>query len=148
MKTLIVVLILAAFLQATILPISLVLIILICRAYIRRDKTNLFLAFSFGMLTSHLSIRPIGFDSITFLLTVLITQLLARTRLSQHPLWIVPISFIMLSLNFVVLSLISGSSIQLFPKALVETALSLPIFYSLRIWEERFIVRKEIKLRV
>jgi len=35
-----------------------------------------------------------------------------------------------------------------FPKIFLESLLSLPIFYLLRLWEERFTVRKEIKLKV
>ncbi|MBI2020789.1 rod shape-determining protein MreD [Candidatus Daviesbacteria bacterium] len=148
MKTLIIILNIAAFLQTTILPLNLVAIILICRSYIRSDRTNLFLAFFFGLLTSHLSLRPLGFDSLIYLLIILIVQLVATSRLSQHPFWILPISFSALFLNLIAFQLVSHQSIQLFPQILIETVLSIPIFYVIKIWEERFIVRKDIKLRI
>lgn len=148
MKTLIVILIISSLLQSTILPINIVLIILICRSYIRDDKTNLILAFTFGFLVSFLSLKTLGFYSLLYLVIVQLTQILSKTRLTGNPLWILPVSFIMLTINNVASSLISNQSIHLMPQVLIETALSLPIFYFIKLWEERFIVRKEIKLKI
>lgn len=139
MKTLIIVLIIAAFLQTTILPIDLVLLILICRAYIVRERANLYLAFAFGLTVAFLSLANLGFASLIYLGIVQATQILSKTRLAGHPLLIVPISLVFLSIN---LFLDSSSNV------ILGSLLSLPIFYSLRLWEERFVVKREIKLRV
>lgn len=148
MKTLIIVLILISFLQATIMPIELVLLILICRSYIKEDKANLYLAFAFGLLTSHLTLTPLGLNSLIFLILVQITQVLSKTRLAGNSLLIIPLTLILLSVNQLVTSLIIQQTFFLSPKILLESFLSLPILYVVRLWEERFVVRKEIKLKI
>lgn len=142
MKTLIVILIIASFVQSTILPIDLVLIILICRSYVKSDQTNLFLAFGFGLLVSHLELTPFGLPAIIYLLIVQITQTFAKSRLAGNWLLIIPISLVFLSLNQLTISM------QLSTKVIIESLLALPIFYIVRLWEERFILQKEIKLKV
>lgn len=148
MKTLILVLIFFSFLQTTIIPVNIVLIILICRAYLRTDPKNLFLAFAFGLLISHLNLTILGLQSITYLIIVEITQALAKSRLASNSLLIIPITLILLSLNQLANSFIIHQTVQLFPNLIIEGFLSLPIFYLIRLWEERFIVHKEIKLRI
>ena len=99
MKTLIGVLIFIAFLQTSVLPLNIVLIILICRSYLRTDKANLFLAFAFGLLLSYLNLNLMGFLSIIYLIIIQATQILSKTRLAGNSLLIVPLVFIALSLN-------------------------------------------------
>lgn len=148
MKTLIIILILAAFLQTTIIPIELVLIVLICRSFLKISKSNLYLAFFFGLLISHLRIVNLGFDSIVYLLTVQLTQILSKVRLAGNSLLIIPLTFVLLILSQIINFLFLHEGLNLFPKVLIEALFSLPILYILRIWEERFIVRREIKLKV
>lgn len=147
MKTIITVLILAAFLQTTIVPLNLVLIILICRAYIRPEKANLFLAFGFGLLTAHLSLNNLGLQSLTFVVLVQLTQVFSKIRFFTHPLLIMPLAFCLLSINALIDSLINQQSVQIFPNCLTESIVALPVYYFIKLWEERFIVRKDIKLR-
>jgi len=137
MKTLILILTIIAFLQTTILPLNLVLIILICRSYTKADKANLYLAFVFGLFSAHLDLTVLGLQSITYLIIVQITESLSKTRLAGNPLLIVPVSLVLLLLTTLE-----------FPKIFLESLLALPILYLIRAWEERFIIRKEIKLRV
>lgn len=148
MKTLVIVLIIASFLQSTILPLNLVLIILIARALIRPEKANLFLAFAMGFLVSHLNLVPLGWQSLTFLSLVKLAQILSKSRVSANPLVIAPLVFVLLSFNQISNAFALNQSIKLLPQVLLESLLSLPIFYLVRLWEERFIVRKEIKLKV
>lgn len=147
MKTLVILLILAAFLQTTILPIDLVLLILICRTYIKAEKSNLYLGFGFGLLISHLNLSGFGLQSLLYLIFIQGTESLSKIRLAGNPLLIIPISFVFLFLNQVINFLINNSTIE-FVSIIVASLLALPILYAVRIWEERFIVRKEIKLKV
>lgn len=140
MKTLIIILIIASFLQTTIIPIDLVLLILICRSYIKSDRTNFYLAFFFGLLVGHLNLGSPGPQSLLYLTFVAVTQVLSRLRLAANPLLIVPISFVFLFLNQLGTWELS--------KILFSSFLSLPVFYLIRLWEERFIVEKEIKLKI
>lgn len=148
MKTIIIILIIAAFLQTTILPLDLVLIILVCRAYVRSGKGNLYLAFFIGLILSHLNLTPMGIQSILNLAFVQITQMLSKSRLAGNSLVIILLSFGALLTNEVINSLLLNQTLQIFPKVLVESILALPILYLLKIWEERFIVRKDIKLKI
>ncbi|MBI2599507.1 hypothetical protein HYW43_01135 [Candidatus Daviesbacteria bacterium] len=148
MKTLIIVLIIASLLQSTILPIDLVLIILICRSFIKLDQANLFLAFSFGLLDSHLNLIPLGLNSLIYLFIIQITQTLSKSRLAGNSLLICPLSLILLSAYQLISSLFLQQTPQLFPKVLWEGLAALPIFYIVRLWEERFIVYKDIKLKI
>ncbi len=140
MKTLILILILLSFVQTTILPLDLVLIILICRAYIKTQQENLYLAFGFGLLLSHLQLLLFGILSIFYLISIMLTQLFTKSPLAGRSLLIIPMSFVIL-LGF-------NHDLQLFPKVIIESLFSLPILYLLKLWEERFVVKKEIKLRI
>ncbi len=148
MKTLIIILIIASFLQTTIFPIDLVLIILIARSYIRIARSNFYLALGVGLLISHLNLNVLGFDSLIYLMVVQITQALSKTRLAGNSLLIIAITFILLTLSHLISSLFLHQSINLFPKVLIESLISLPILFGLRLWEERFIIRREIKLKM
>lgn len=148
MKTLIIILIIASFVQTTVWPFDLVLIILICRSYIRISKSNLYLAFIFGILVSFLSLTTIGFYSLIYLFAVSGTQVLSQHRLARNSLAVVPITFLMMCFSRIVTSIFMHKSVDLFPNVLIESIISLFIFYALRLWEERFIVRADIRLKV
>lgn len=148
MKILALILVIAAFIQSTILPIDLVLIILIVRSLLLAEKTNLYLAFALGLLVSHLSFNTLGFISILYLILVELIHMLTKSPISRHILVVVPLVLILSSINTIAISLLLHQSIQLWPKVFIESLLSLPIFFLIKIWEERFVIRKEIKLRV
>lgn len=147
MKTLIIILIIASFLQTTIIPVDLVLLILICRAYLKTDRANFYLAFAFGLLVGHLNLVSPGLQSLVYLTLVAATGILSKLRLAGNPLLILPIAFILLSLNQLVSSLLMHETLE-FSKIILSTLLSLPLLYLIRLWEERFIVEKEIKLKI
>lgn len=148
MKTLILLLIVAAFLQTTVIPVNLVLIILICRAYLKPEDKNLYLAFGFGLLISHLNLVVLGFHSLLYLTFIQLTQALAKSRLAGNSLALIPLIFIFMLITQLLNIYLLSQSLNIFPRVLIETSLSIPIFYAVKIWEERFIVRKDIKLRV
>ncbi|OGE24928.1 hypothetical protein A3C26_00270 [Candidatus Daviesbacteria bacterium RIFCSPHIGHO2_02_FULL_39_12] len=148
MKTLIAILIIASFLQSTILPINLVLIILICRSFIKLDRANLFLAFSFGLFDSHLNLLPLGLNSLFYLILIQTTQTLSKFRLAGNLLLIAPLSLILLVLYQQTISLFLQQTPQIFPRVFWESLAALPILYLVRLWEERFIVHKDIRLKI
>lgn len=148
MKTLIIVLIIAAFIQTTILPLDLVLIIIICRAYIKTGQENLYLAFFFGLLISHLTLTLIGVKSVLYLLIIQTTQVLSKSRLAGNSVSLIPLVFVLLSANQITNTFLLQQTIQIFPRVLIESIISLPILYLIRLWEDRFIARRDIKLKV
>lgn len=148
MKTLVIILTVASFLQSTFLPLNLVLIILIARALIRPQKTNLYLAFGGGLLISHLNLEPLGLQSLIYLILIQLTQVLTKSKVFANPLVIVPLTFILLSLNLLATSIITHQALYFLPNIFWESLIALPVFYLIRLWEERFIVSREIKLKV
>lgn len=148
MKTLIFVLIICSLIQETIWPLDLVLIILICRSMIRTDPANLYLSFAFGLLISHLGLTTLGIKSLIYLVSAEGTQILSKSRFSTNPFLIVPVSFIFLLADAIFSQLPSTLTFQILPRVILESLLALPVFYLVRLWEERFIVHKGIKLKV
>ncbi len=146
MKTLSLVLIIIAFLQTTGLSLDLGLLILICRSYIKTDDKNLYLAFGFGLLISHLELQSFGLVSIIYLILVQLTQLFQKSSFARPIFLIIPLSFVLLSLNQITTSFFYHQT-PFFPKVIIESLLSLPILYLVKLWEERFIVQRGIKLR-
>ena len=88
-------------------------------------------------------------QSLVYLILVELTEIFTtRAHVSDNILVVPVLSFFMLMINNLSLSVFSHQSIQLnLVLILWEVVLSLPIYISLRFWEERFIV-KDIKLRV
>ena len=148
MKTLIVVLIFLSFFQATLIPFDLVLIFLILRAYEISGKENLYLAFGFGLLISCLENSPLGVYSLIFLGLIQATYLYKKTPISSNLIFGLPLIVMVLSVNSIITSLLFSSSVQFFPKVLQETLIAIPVYFLLRIWEKRFVVKDEVKLRV
>lgn len=148
MKTLIIILIILSFIQSTILPLNLVLIILICRAFIKIDKSNLYLAFGFGLFISYLNLWQLGVESFVYLIIIQVVHSITKSKFASNSLLIVPISLFFLAFDQTLISLFSKESLVIYPKVFIETVISLPTLYMIRIWEERFIIHKQIKLKV
>ncbi len=148
MKTITAILILLAFFQATFLPLNLVLITLIARSFIKNDVANYYLAFGVGVLISVLNLSPVGWDSLLYLVAVVLVQLFGRSRFTNNSLLIVPIALVITTGCRLGLYLILGISPVIWPYVLIEAAMALPVLLLLRLWEERFIVRRDIKLKL
>lgn len=147
MKITIFILILVSFLQATIIPVDLVLMILILRAFIKNDKSNFYLSFVFGLLTSHLTFTPLGVNSLIYLVLVSLTYLIRFLPISKNTFVVFPLTILTLSINKLFLSLILKESLHFWPEIFWWGFLSIPTYILVRFWEERFVV-KDIKLRV
>ncbi|MBI2601012.1 hypothetical protein HYW42_03600 [Candidatus Daviesbacteria bacterium] len=147
MKTLLALLIIVAFLQTTILPFDLVVVILILRSVVKADQLNLYLGFGMGLLVSHLSAIPIGVDSIIYLVLIQITRSFAKSQFSENIFLFLPLAVVLLIISNVSKALIFNQSISLWPEVATQILLAIPVYYALKLWEERFIFKKEIKLR-
>lgn len=148
MKILILVLILIAFLQSTILPFNLVLIILILRAYVAGDKYDLFLAFFFGLFMAHLNSLPLGPLSIIYLGLIELAKILARSHFSQNIITVIILMLGVLGAFHFLIFILGYQTFQIWPKIAIETLLSIPLYYLIKIWEERFMFKREVKLRM
>lgn len=147
MIPLIFVLILFSFLQEAFLPFNLVLLILVSRAFVVTGKKNYYLAFIFGLVLSFLAGYPLGSLSIIYLIIVLIIHIFRRFQFVTHPLIVIPVAAVALLADQVARSLMLGSKIEL-GQIPLQIVLVIPIYFAVLLWEERFIVRKDIKLKV
>lgn len=148
MKSLIVVLVILSFIESSILNTNLVLMILILRTFIRSDKDNLYLAIGFGLFLAHLRFQNLGLVPFIYLLIVQMSQLLSRSRLSNNPWVVLPITLLLLLVQDIILAAFNNFSIQIWPKILMEAILLVPTYLLLRFWEERFVVKPEVKLKI
>jgi hypothetical protein len=147
MKTVIAVLILIALLEISIIPLDLVLLILILRSYLNTSTDNLLLAFGFGLLISYLTNLPLGFYSIIYLILIELTLLFRKTPLASHFFVIVPLIFALLSLQSLAVLVFFHQTINWWQLG-IESVLALLLYFILKIWEERFVVRNEVKLKI
>lgn len=147
MKTLIFILILAGFLQASVVPIDLVAVILIARSYIKVDQTNLILAVVLGLFVSHLTFTPWGLQSLIYLSLVEISYLVSKSPISANAWSIIPVGIILLSFDNVATALVAHQSINIWVQLIWESLLILPVYILLRFFDERFTIR-DIKLKI
>ncbi|MCL5784509.1 MAG: hypothetical protein M1142_04120 [Patescibacteria group bacterium] len=144
---LVILLIFLSFLQATLLPFNLVLLVLISRSFLKEEKSNYWLAFSFGLLLSFLLNYPLGSLSILYLVEVAIIHFIRRAEFASHWLVVLPLSFVFLLADQFVQSKLLGFSLNFWP-LVPQVVLSVPIYLLIRFWEERFIPRADVKLKI
>lgn len=147
MKVLITVLLAIAFLQSSLTSVDFVLMVLLLRSYITKEKINLYLAFFMGLLISHLSFSPLGLQSIVYVVMVQLVLLLAGLRWNTH-IAVFPVILVLLLIDQGMQSFLTNQSLSLWPSILINVLSLLPIYILIRFWEERFVIRPDIKLKV
>lgn len=147
MKIFFLVLILLAFLQSAFLPLNLVLVLLIARSLAIEDKSNLILAFGSGLVLSFLTQVNLGYWPVVLILAVRLTAMIRKIPVSFNPAVIILSGIIVISIVAIINSFFIGENIQILYRVF-EAILVLPAFYLTRAWEERFVVKGTIKLRM
>ncbi len=147
MKYLIIVLILLSFLQTTILPINLVLLLILCRAFLVDEKVNFYLAFSFGLLLSFLTNSPLGLMSLVFLTGVVLVSILKRSPVLATLISILITVGLLLGLYQLVDGLIYKQQFS-WIVFFAQLVLIIPVYIGLSLWEERFVVKSQVKLKL
>lgn len=143
----IIVLTLLSFIQAAIIPVNLVLLVLICRSFLAESRVNYWLAFGFGMLLSLLQGYPLGSLSIIYLLAVLGVNLIRKTHFASQWLMVLPLSLIILFLDQFIESKLFSFQLN-FWELVPQVLLTIPIYILVRFWDERFIARSDIRLKI
>src|SRR3989442_339688 len=126
MKTFILILTIAAFIQSSFLPINLVLILLICRSLTTSDGANLVLAFFGGILLGVLSSTNLGFLSLIMIVVVKLIDLIKKLPISINVLTAIPISFVIILAVEYFEQIFMGQTLN-FPKVMIETLLVIPV---------------------
>lgn len=136
-----------SFLQATLLPVSFTLLLIICRSFITDDSKNFWLAFLFGLLLSLLLGLPLGSLSFIYLLMIVFVKVFKSAQPTSHWLMIFPLGVTLLVINHLLQSLILGSSLNL-PSLVPAVLLIIPTYLLVRFWEDRFTSKGDLRLKV
>ena len=140
-------LLLAAFIQTAFLPLNICLVILICRSYAIHSKENYYLAIIAGLFIGILSPVNWGFWPLVFSASVALIHMIRLLPITGRLLMVVPVAFLILTLSNGIESLFLQAPFIWWYGAL-SSLIALPIFIAVRTWEERFIVKSGIKLKV
>lgn len=147
MKTFLLFLSVFAFMQSAFLPLNLVLVLLIARSLVREDRSNLFMGFFGGLILSFLTQVNLGYWPIVFILVVKLSSLIKRLPVSFNPLIIFFCSIFIVSSVRIFNVFFMNEELKI-TTLIFEAILVVPVFYLVRGWEERFVVKGVIKLRV
>lgn len=140
------ILILSSLLQTTFIPLNLILILILVRSFIIEDRSNYFVAFAAGIILGIMSSQNLGVWTVIFLFVVRAVHLIKRLPIFENARTFLPVAFlILLAVNFCQ-RLVFSQQID-YRVVLIEAIISLPIFWIIRVWEERFILKPQIKLR-
>lgn len=147
MKIFIFLLIIAAFLQSSFIPINLVLILLITRSLANSEKENLYAGFLGGILIGLLQIQNIGFWSLLFLIIIKLLHLTKMLPFSKNILTIFLVSILAVVVVHLLESVYFQSQLEV-AKIIWEIFLSLPTYFVMLFWEERFVVKSDSRLKL
>lgn len=147
MKTFLLVLSLFAFLQSAFLPINMVLVLIIARSLVVEDRENLFAAFFGGLILSFLAQVNLGYYPLLFIFIVKIAGMLKKLPVSFNYLMVFLSGIFLITIGTLLNSFFIGINFEIYSH-IIEAILVLPVYYLIKFWEDRFIVKPHMKLRV
>lgn len=147
MKAFLLFIVLFAFLQSAVLTLNLVLVILIARSLVLDDGENLISAFFGGLILSLLTQTNLGYWPLVLILTVKLGQLLKSLPVSFNPIMIFIAGAVQILMVVLLNKFFINERIEIYPH-IIEAVLVLPAYFLIRIWEERFVAKSTIKLRI
>lgn len=147
MKVFLLFMVLFAFLQSAVLTLNLVLVILIARSLVSDDDENLIVTFFGGLLLSFLTQTNLGYWPLVLILTVKLGQLLKRLPVSFNPIMIFIAGAVQISVVVLLNKFFINGKIEIYPH-IIEAISVLPAYFLIRMWEERFVAKSGIKLRI
>lgn len=147
MKTLFLWIILFAFLQSSVISLNLVLVVLIARSLAVDNGANLLLAFFGGLILSFLTQTNLGYWPLFLLFIVKIGLLTGKLPVSFNPLVIFLSGSVLVFFAALINKLFLHQDFQ-FLKLVFEAVLVVPAYFLIRIWEERFVPKSELRLKL
>lgn len=146
MKAFMLILIVAALLQSSVVPFNLVLLLLLARSLVKPSLGNLWLGFFSGILLGLLTSQNLGFYALVLVGMVELMNLLKSAPVSSNYLTVPLVAAVLLIVS--VLEQLFLHQLSNWNLIVVETALFLPVFVTVKFWEERFIPTPAIKLKL
>lgn len=143
----IVLLLLLVFIQSSLLPFDLVLVVIIVRSFLLRSVSNYYLAFLLGLLVSLTSASPLGVYSLIYLAVVKAVHAIRLMAFASHWSVSLPVTFLILVFYYLISRFILGVDLN-FWHSLIQLGLVVPFYILIGFWEERFVGRSVIKLKI
>src|SRR3989344_673246 len=140
-----IILLLAALVQSSFLPINLVLVFLVCKVMMTKQEHYLTLSFFSGLFLGFLQLINLGFYAIVFLIVSKIAQIFRSSPLSANVFTVSALAGAIFLAVAAVEKLILGISFH-YTKIIYETLSALLTCLFIYLWEDRF-VSKPLKLR-
>lgn len=147
MKTLLLLITFFAFLQSAFLGVNLVLVLIVARGLVVDDREALFLGFFGGLILGFLTQVNLGYYPLVFILTIKAAGVLKKLPVAFNLLTVLLFGAVLIILNAFLNSLFIGQMFDVYPH-LIEIVLVLAFYFPVKFWEERFIVKKQAKLRI
>lgn len=147
MRLFLLLIVLFAFLQSAFLNINLVLVVLIARNLYLDSRENLWLAFLGGLVLSFLTQTNLGYWPLILIMVVKLGQLLRKLPVSFNPLMVFLAGGFQILLVVLLNKFFLNERIELYPHVL-EAVLVVPAYFLIRFWEERFVTKGVIRLKV
>lgn len=147
MKLFFLIFILVAFIQTSFLDINLCLMLIIARSFVVDRPSNYIVAFGGGLILGLLSGQNLGYFASIFLVTTKLIQIFKRLPISSNFLTVIPVATVILLVFEGFEALVFRQTFNPL-KTILESIMILPIYALVRFWEERFIVKHEIKLKI
>jgi hypothetical protein len=147
MRLLIITLLIISFIQSSITTVDIVVVLLVAKAFRNPELTDYWLAFGFGMLISFLAGQILGLMSIYYLIVVFLSHIVARSRLSNNWLIIIPVAFGFFLVKEYADYLVSADSLS-WRNVIVQLLLVIPTYIGLLFLDERVIGRSESRLKI
>lgn len=147
MKTLLLFILLFAFLQSAFLPINMVLVLIVARSLVTDGRENLYLAFFGGLILSFLTQINLGYYSLVFILIVKLAMMIKKLPISFNFLVTFVAGALLVILASIADSLFISQPVE-FTSLLVEALLVVPCYFLIKIWEERFVATPHTKLKI
>lgn len=147
MKTLYFLLILAAFLQSSILPLNLCLIILIAQNFASERPQSLLVAFFAGIFLSILTAQNLGFWPLIFIAVVEIIYLVKKLPLLANSYVIFLGSFLILGAVSAIEKLILKSSVSTL-SLFISSFLVIVFHFLIKFFAGRYITSSQLKLKI
>ncbi len=136
MKYFIFLLIFAAFIQTSFLPLNLVLIMLVSKTLVEDDNSNLVLAFFAGILVGVLSSQNIGFWALVNLAAVEVARFVKKAPFSQNALTLLPVFGLILLFSRFFEGVFVKQSVQ-YSLIFWEVLVSVPVYLGIKFWKDK-----------
>lgn len=138
---------LLAFVQAALLPVNLVLIILLTKSLISADIEDLYLAFGLGLLLALLLGQPLGLLSLLYISLVTMGRLTRKTRFASYWAAVCLLVGLLVILDHLLEGILFSQSFNV-QVLMGELILVVPVYFIVRVLDERFVPQKEIRLKI